>query len=379
MKPRSILLTAASVLALAAGVALLVNNLKPVASGLKPALVNTPLPTALPRDAVGEEIPAGLLDVAEGYELRVFTRDIINPRVMIFDKQGRMLVSEPSAGRVSVLDGGKRRTLLDNLQKPHGLALDDKHFYVAETGQVLRFDYDPTSGAVSGRISLLDLPAGGRHWTRSLGIGPDGALYISIGSSCNICVETDQRRQKILRYDFAAQQLETFASGLRNAVYFAWQPDSGEMFATEMGRDWLGDDLPPDELDVIKQGADYGFPYCYGDNTVDPQYKQPERCAQTQKPLFSFGAHEAPLGIDFYQGDIYVALHGSWNRSQPVGYEVVRLSNASGFQERETVVSGWLNADHTSKGRPAGITTGPDGRLYISDDTSDVIYVLTKL
>lgn len=357
----------------------LYQQVKPVAEGIKPAIISQPVPVDLPKDEIGQEIPEGFLTVAEGYSLRIFTRDTINPRVMIFDHEGRMVVSEPSAGRISVYEDGKRRTLLENMNRPHGLAFAGEYLYVAETGQVLRYRYDHASATVSERTSLLDLPSGGRHWTRTLGIGPDGYLYITVGSSCNICLEDDWRRTTMLRYDLSKQELQTYATGLRNAVYFAWQPGTERLFATEMARDWLGNALPPDELNVIEPGGNYGYPYCFSNNVTDPHFNQPARCADAKPSHFDFEAHEAPLGLDFYQGDLYVALHGSWNRTPPIGYEVIKLTEESDFRQRETIISGWLKANGTSTGRPAGVTTGPDGRLYISDDAADVIYVLTTL
>lgn len=376
---RKIIVICAVLLFAIAGGTYAYKRLKPVANGIRPALVSDPVPANLPKDEIGQEIPEGFLTVVYGYSLRIFTRDTINPRVIAFDQIGRMIVSEPSASRISIYEEGRRSTLLDKLNRPHGLAFDQEHLYVAETGQVLQYDYDHTSGKVSGRTVLLDLPAGGRHWTRTLGIGPDGHLYISIGSSCNICLEDDWRRTTILRYDLKQQQLETAATGLRNAVYFTWQPGTDNMFATEMARDWLGNDLPPDELNLIEFGSNYGYPYCFSSNVVDPQYNDAAKCVNAKPSHFDFRAHEAPLGLAFYDNDLFVALHGSWNSTDPVGYEVIRLTGESNFKKRETVISGWLKSDGTSSGRPAGVTAGPDGRLYITDDASDVIYVLSPL
>ncbi len=312
---------------------------------------------------------------AENVEISLFNNDVKNPRVMIEDQTGNVLVSEPSIGRVSSISkAGERVTLIEGLLQPHGLALRDGFLYVAETAQVLRYAYDGVTAA--DPQVLLSLPSGGRHWTRTIGFGPDDGLYISIGSSCNICLEEDWRRDKILRYDLQTQALEDYAVGLRNAVFFAWHPETGELYATEMGRDWLGDDLPPDELNKIIAGGNYGFPYCYGKNVVDPEFNQSEKCASSFGSHYDFTAHEAPLGIDFLNGDIIVALHGSWNRSEPVGYEVIRLTETSGYQERETILSGFLRQDGSSIGRPAGILTLSDGTVLVSDDKGDAVYRL---
>lgn len=316
----------------------------------------------------------GPLIVHPDYSLSILSSDIISPRVMVEDKSGNILVSEPSEERVSLITtNGKQMTLLDGLNKPHGLALTDQKIYIAETGQVLEYDYN---GEVATNPQvLLDLPADGRHWTRTLGIGPDNALYISVGSSCNICEEEDWRRTKILRYDILSQELTVYASGLRNSVFFAWN-DLNQLFATEMGRDWLGDDLPPDEINLIQRDKDYGFPYCYGLNSVDPEFNNDEHCQSAEGAYYEFAAHESPLGIDFLDGDIIVALHGSWNRKEPVGYEVIRLSAESDYQEREVLLSGFLLEDGSSFGRPAGILVTNDHRILISDDKADLIYEL---
>lgn len=369
---------------------LLIFLIKPYWQGIKPAW--------FPSDKESEQILDSLeqtgLDQSDDLEdygpftihpdfkMTIYSRDLVNPRVMIFDNAGRILVSEPSEKRISILEAGEKieqKVLLDNLNRPHGLAIKDNQLFVAETGQIVAYDYDVKKAqAGNGRV-ILDLPAGGRHWTRTIGFGPDDHLYISIGSSCNICKESDWRRIKILRYNLDTQVLEVYASGLRNSVFFAWHPVTGELYATEMGRDWLGDDLPPDELNLIEAGQDYGYPYCYGDNVVDPEYDQSAKCRNAKGAFYNFFAHESPLGIDFFDNDAIIALHGSWNRSEPIGYEVIRLLEQDGYQSRETIMSGWLQADGSSIGRPAGILADSDNQIiYIADDKAGVIYQLKK-
>ena len=318
----------------------------------------------------------GPFKVHSDFLLRVHSRDVNNPRVMIFDEQERILVSEPAASRVSIIENGQRKDLVTNLNRPHALAIHKDKLYVAETGQIVRYDYNQNRGSAKNPQVILDLPAGGRHWSRTIGIGPDGKMYISIGSSCNICIEKDWRRTKILQYDLDTQVLRVYASGLRNAVFFQWHPSNNQLFATEMGRDWLGDDLPPDELVIVKDNIDYGYPYCYGKNVVDPEFDKPEKCTTAEPSLYDFPAHEAPLGIDFLQKDAIVALHGSWNRSEPVGYKVIRLLEDSNYQNRDVIMDGWLQDDGSSIGRPAGILVSKQGEIYISDDKADVIYRL---
>lgn len=315
--------------------------------------------------------------VSQDFHLSVFSDQVINPRVMIEAEDGAVIVSEPGQSRITkIMKNGDHEILLQDLNRPHGLALKEDKLYVAETGQVLEFDY--IDGKAINPRTLLDLPPDGRHWTRTIAFAPEtDQLYISVGSSCNICIEDDQRRTTILRYTISTQELMTYATGLRNAVFFNWN-DDGVFYATEMGRDWLGDDLPPDELNLIKEGLDYGFPYCYGKNIVDPEYNIPNNCVSAEPSFYDFTAHEAPLGIDFLDGDAIIALHGSWNAKEPVGYEVIRLTKESEYQERESLLSGFLLEDGTSIGRPAGILVLSDESVLISDDKEDIIYKLQK-
>jgi len=315
--------------------------------------------------------------VNEEFCLEVFSDEVKNPRVLIQDTDGNILISEPGQSRIGILtENGDYSVLLNNLNRPHGLAILEDKLYVAETGQVLEYDYE--NGEASNPRTLLDLPPDGRHWTRTIAFKPGtDELFISIGSSCNICIEDDSRRTTIMKYDLSTQALTTYATGLRNAVFFAWN-DQGQLLATEMGRDWLGDDLPPDELNLIEEGKDYGYPYCYGKNDIDPEYDNASRCVNTEPSFYDFIAHEAPLGIDFLNGDAIIALHGSWNATNPVGYEVIRLLEESNYQDRDSIMSGFLLEDGSSIGRPAGILVLSDDSILISDDKEDVIYKLRK-
>ncbi len=356
--------------------------LKPYWNALKPVIGDSGNDTStfiqnLKNQDNENDVDNGPFIVHPDFRLSIYSDAIINPRVMIEDESGAILVSEPSQSRVSLLnEKGEQEVLVDNLNRPHGLAIKDAKLYIAETGQVIEYDYK-NQKATNPR-TILDLPADGRHWTRTIAFAPDtDELYISVGSSCNICIEDDERRTTILRYTLSTQELVTYATGLRNAVFFNWN-DEGQLFATEMGRDWLGDDLPPDELNLVKEGKDYGFPYCYGKNIIDPEYNQSTECLSAEPSFYDFIAHEAPLGIDFLEGDAIIALHGSWNRKEPSGYEVIRLTSESDFQVRESLLSGFLLEDGNSIGRPAGILVLSDESILISDDKEDIIYRLQK-
>jgi glucose/arabinose dehydrogenase len=208
---------------------------------------------------------------------------------------------------------------------------------------------------------------------------------VSVGSSYNICIETDQRRAAVLRFRADGSQREVFARGLRNAVGLAWNPANGELWATSNERDMLGDDIPPEEIvDVLRQGGDYGWPYCYGNRIPNPEYNDRERCASTIPPALTDTAHSAPLGCTFYTGDKFpadyrgdyvVAYHGSWNRSRPTGYRVVRVKVQDGKPTAiEHFVDGFRSGEDSPFGRPVDVLTAPDGSLLVSDDYGGRIF-----
>jgi len=334
--------------------------------------------------------------VPEGFAVSVWAKGLPNARFLRFSAAGDLLVSQPRAGRVMLLeadadgDGASdgRRVLLGGLDRPHGLDLHEGWLYVGETGAVVRVAFDAAARAVSGEPETVvpDLPPGGGHWTRTVRIGPDGHLYVSVGSSCNVCIEDDPRRAAILRYGADGSDEQIFASGLRNAVGFDWRPGTGELYATDNGRDLLGDDFPPCELNRVVEGGFYGWPFANGDKIPDPDLGagRSDEIAASLAPAHGFRAHNAPLGITFVRGRALpaayreaaiVALHGSWNRTRKDGYRVVSLHwGAGGIEERDLV---WgFERDGQVIGRPVDVAEGPDGALYLSDDFAGAIYRL---
>jgi glucose/arabinose dehydrogenase len=341
-----------------------------------------------PAAEVGER-----LRVPEGFAIELYASGLPNARVLRFTPSGDLLVSTPRSGRVMLLERDRDgrlagvRPLLEGLERPHGLDFFEGWIYVAETGRVVRVRYDAPRRQTSGPVEpvVSGLPAGGNHWTRTLRFGPDGSMYLSIGSSCNVCVERDPRRAALLRYGPDGSGEEIVATGLRNAVGFDWQPGSGALYATDNGRDLLGDDFPPCELNRIVPGGFYGWPFANGDRVPDPDLGQ-GREAEIERslpPAFSFPAHNAPLGITFlrsedlpaaYHGAALVALHGSWNRTRKDGYKIVALRwNADGSIGSTDFVTGFLR-DEKVIGRPVDAVEGPDGAVYFSDDYAGAVY-----
>ena len=347
--------------------------------------------------APAEESLLGRLRPPKGASLTRFATDLPNVRFLRFTPTGDLLATQPRDGRVVLLSADRdgdgrsdgRREVLAGLDRPHGLDLRDGWLYVAETGAVGRTRFDPATGQASGTFErvVTGLPPGGNHWTRTLRFGPDGWMYVSIGSSCNVCVEKDERRATIMRYRPDGSGGEVFATGLRNAVGFDWRPADGQLYATDNGRDLLGDDFPPCELDRVEKGGFYGWPVANGDRVPDPDLGkgQEARIAASIPPVHGFRAHNAPLGITFlrgealpaeYRGAAVVALHGSWNRTRKDGYKVVSLhwGEGSGIEERD-FLTGFLGpTDDDVIGRPVDVAEGPDGAVYVSDDYAGSIY-----
>ena len=332
-----------------------------------------------------------------GFVIELFAGDLGYPRFLALDPRGTLLVSVPRAGRVIALPDDNRDgradgvvPVVEGLELPHGLAFLDGQLHVAETGRVVRFDYDPATRRVRGSPTVVvpNLPARGSHWTRTITIGPDRRLYVSVGSSCNSCEERDRRRAAIYRYEADGRGGAPFATGLRNAVGIAFRPGTSELWATVNGRDWLGDDRPAEYVTRVEEGGFYGWPYCHwtaAGLVPDPDLGGGSHCKAVLRPGLLYQAHTAPLGLAFYtgsqfpaeyRGDLLVALHGSWNRSVPVGYKVIRVRLGGAAPAAEDFATGWLVGGR-SWGRPVDLAVAPDGALFLSDDGLGAVYRIT--
>jgi glucose/arabinose dehydrogenase len=329
-----------------------------------------------------------------GMRVQVYSSDVPLVRVMLFTPEGDLIVSRTRAGVVSLLERDRdadgiadgHRVLFENLDGPHGLALHDGWLYVAERTAIRRVRFDAATGTASGSFEPVHtgLTTDGFHQTKTIGIGPDGWLYLAHGSSCNVCVEKDPRRATMMRLRPDGSDAGIYATGLRNSVGFDWAPWDGALYATDNGRDLLGDDFPPDELNRIEPGRFYGWPNVNGFGVADPDLGGDYAGDPVPThPAHGFRPHNAPLGIHFvraatlppgYERTALVALHGSWNRRTPDGYKVVALRwRDDGTIEESDFLTGFLNEDGII-GRPAFVTEGPDGAIYVSDDYAGVVY-----
>lgn len=352
------------------------------------------LAAALPGVANAQGGPK--LKVPPGFAIDVFADKVGSVRFMAVDPAGTLLVSEPSAGRVLALPDKNGRgkadsvqTVVTGLDQPHGLAFHEGALYVAETSRVQRFAYDPATMKATQPTLLTRLPAGGGHWTRTVVFGPDGLMYVSVGSSCNVCRESDKRRAAVLRFNADGSGETIFASGLRNAVGLAFHPTTGVLWATVNERDWRGDDVPPDYVTEIREGAAHGWPDCMtvrGRVITDTSFAKGATCDKVTLPTVEIQAHSAPIGLAFYtgtqfpeeyRGSLFVAYRGSWNRSLPTGYKIVRLRLRDGQPPVvEDFATGWLEGT-SAWGRPVDLVVGRDGALYLSDQGAGRIYRIT--
>ncbi|MGC9399202.1 MAG: PQQ-dependent sugar dehydrogenase [Anaerolineae bacterium] len=340
--------------------------------------------------------PKEAIVLPEGFGISVFADGLLNPRMMAVGPDGALYVAERGAQRVVRLPDVDGDGLADGvevvaeagLQAPSSLAFHaDGSLYVGDTTRVLRFypPEDVTEVWTTWEVVIDGLPSGG-HTTRTVLFSPDYEhLFVSIGSSCNVCVEEDARRATIMRYAPEGGDGEVYVAGLRNAVGLTFRPGTEELWATNNGRDWMGDDQPPETVyRLVEAGVDAGWPRCHAGRIIDPDFGAPGACEGVLAPAMEMQAHSAPLGLTFYtggqfpaayRGDLFVAFHGSWNRTEPTGYKVVRIPLEAGqLREVEDFAVGWLRSDGSYWGRPVDVVTGSEGSLFVSDDHGGRVY-----
>ena len=339
-------------------------------------------------------LPLHTLNLPPGFSISLYADDVPNARAMALSPSGIVFVGSRRAGRVYAVvdsDGDHKAetvtTIAHGLNLPTGVAFRDGSLYVAEVSRILRYDNIEANWDRRPRPSVVidTLPNDRHHGWKFIAFGPDDLMYVPVGAPCNVCERNDDPRYSaILRMRPDGTQLEPFAHGVRNSVGFDWHPETGELWFTDNGRDMLGDNLPSDELNhAPRAGLHFGFPYCHEGEVPDPVYGSIAPCSDFEPPVVKLGPHVAGLGMRFYTGSmfpetyrhqVFVAQHGSWNRSFPIGYRVMRVKLAGNqAEEYEVFVDGWLRGAQ-AWGRPVDVLVMPDGALLVSDDRAGVIY-----
>jgi len=334
------------------------------------------------------------LQLPAGFKISIFADNVPNARSLALGDNGIVYVSTRQAGKIYAVqdsDGDgkadKTYTLASHLYLPNGIAYKAGALYVAQPHRIIRFDQiEKHLTAPPKPVVIFDkLPANKHHGWKYLRFGPDNKLYSAVGAPCNSCESNQPIYGTLFRLNPDGSEFEIIANGVRNTVGFDWQPTTQALYFTENGRDNLGDDVPPDELNHWqKKGEHFGYPYCHAGEILDPDLAGNKQCSQFVAPAWKFKAHNAPLGMRFYQGDqfpiayknqLFVAQHGSWNRSEPDGYRIALVTFKDNQPVDEQVfISGWLTKTGQVLGRPVDILELPNGSLLISDDKQGVIY-----
>ncbi|WP_345814368.1 PQQ-dependent sugar dehydrogenase [Paraburkholderia sp. PREW-6R] len=340
-------------------------------------------------------LPVDRIKVPLGFHITVLSDAVPSARAMTWSPKGILYIGsldghvyalELQNGRVTA-----RHVIASGLESPAGVAWHDGALYVSAVSRILRFDAidDHLDNPPKPAIVTDQLPTETHHGWKFIAFGPDGKLYVPQGAPCNVCLKDRSRYGLIGRMDPDGSHYEVVARGIRNSVGFAWDPLTHDLWFTDNGRDLLGDDIPSDKLNrAPRAGMDFGFPYCHGGDTPDPEFGKDHPCSAFTPPVVKLGAHVAALGMRFYTGsmfpaayknNIFIAEHGSWNRSKKVGYRVVRvITNPDGSNaHQEVFADGWLEPDETQWGRPADVLPLPDGSLLISDDYAGAVYRVT--
>jgi glucose/arabinose dehydrogenase len=352
-----------------------------------PAEDNTPPPPPPPGGVDTVLIAGHALYVPRGFTVNLFAQGLNGVRYLALGPGGAVYASLPAGQIVRLVDANgdgvadaAAQTVLGGLSGPFGIAFRGDTMYFAEQTVVQRLD----PGATTPLTLVSGLPSGG-HSTRTLVIGPDNFMYVAAGSSCNVCVELagDSMRAAVTRFNLDGSGGRIFARGLRNSVGLAFHPTTGELWANNNDRDNLGDNVPPEHLNILKDGKWYGWPQCFLPNQPNPEFGG-ANCSGVEPPALTVQAHSAPLGLAFYTGamfpaayagDAFMTYHGSWNRSVPTGAKVVRVHVQNGRPVSvDDFVTGWQLTNGSRWGRPVGLLVMPDGALLVSDDTGDRIW-----
>lgn len=337
---------------------------------------------------------SGDIKLPPGFKIEIYADNVPGARSMILSPNGILFVGTRDKGNVyAILDNNKDNkadeviTIAGGLNSPNGVAFKDGSLYVAEINKVWRYDNieDNLNNPPQPVLINDGFPSDRSHGWKFIAFGPDEKLYVPVGAPCNICLrDDDERYASIMRMNPDGSELEVFAHGIRNTVGFSWHPQTNELWFTDNGRDWMGDNIPPDELNhAPEKGLHFGYPFVHGNDIRDPEFGDGVDIEQYRKPVQELGPHVAALGMRFYTGDMFpaeyknqilIAEHGSWNRSTKIGYRVmlVRLDGNKAVSY-EPFAEGWLKGESVS-GRPVDVLVMPDGALLVSDDYANAIY-----
>ena len=333
------------------------------------------------------------IKLPQGFTISVYA-EVNNARSLCLSPNGTLFVGNRNGNKVyAVVDenkdgiGDKVYVVAKGLDTPNGVAFKDGSLYIACISTILKIDSIESHLSNPPQIKVVydQYPTDGHHGWKFIAFGPDGKLYVPVGAPCNICEQKNPVYASITRINSDGSGLEVFSNGIRNSVGFDWHPVTKELWFTENGRDNMGDDVPEDELNRAPQkGMHFGFPYCHQGNILDPEFGKGKNCSDYVAPVKTLGPHVAALGMRFYTGNmfpadyknaIFIAKHGSWNRSIPIGYDVtVAKLNGNDIASYTTFAEGWLRPDHSVIGRPVDVQQMPDGALLVSDDYNGVIY-----
>lgn len=349
-----------------------------------------------------------LLNVADGWEVKVAAAGLGRPRMMYLGPNGQLYITRRDAGDVLMLTDenndqvfDKVTTVLYPFKSVHGITIRNGMMYLCNNNELRRYKITQDGALTDEQTLINDLPSGGQHPNRTIEFGPDGFLYISVGTLCNDCKESDKDAAVMLQVDTSTWQRRIFASGLRNTIGFDFHPQTGVMWGVDNGGDGKGNRWPPEEVNKIEDGRNYGYPFAYGKREVDESREDPPGDTKeawvknTEPSVLELKAHMAPIGFRFfddgnsvpidYRGDALVCWHGSWNRSKPVGFKVQRVRFENGVAVKtEDFLTGFLKPgfplfkQKSRFGRPAGVVITPEGVVYISDDANGVIYCVTQ-
>ncbi len=344
------------------------------------------------------------LKVPAGWKVKVAASGLGKPRMLAMAPNGGIYITRRDAADVLLLKDtngdhvyDEETTIVSDFKGVHGIAINNGWLYLVSNRDLKRFPMNMDGSVGEAEVIYKDPPDAGQHPNRTMHFGPDGKLYLSIGSTCNDCAENNKENATMVRIDTSNWERTIFARGLRNTIGFDWSPVGGGLYGVDNGADTKGDDVPPEELNLIQENKHYGFPYGYGKNVVDETREDPvgstkEAFLKTAEPdVMEFTSHSAPIAFQFlddgkalpadWQDDALVCWHGSWGRSKPSGYKVEHIIFENGKPVRsEDFLSGFLNTTtRTRFGRPAGLALGADGAVYISDDENGVLYVVEKV